>query len=184
MKAHLSFLYEMEDSEWCPEKLGWPTGGGYSLSLGQRPTLVARASIMPVVEESQAPQGSGLPLAVWGNLKSHLAWLAGILPLSLQTTLGKEAPWGRKTHPRSLGWMEAESAPESGPWLPVGVFPLFVSVSPRLLQPQLNQRQVNSSLPGWRWWGMGCLGAGQFLVVPSDECTPGAMPHALLSIRA
>lgn len=186
MKAYLSFLYEMEDSEWCPEKLGWPTGGGYSLSPGQRPTLVARASIMPVVEESWAPQEPGLPLAVWGHLKSHLAWLAGILPLSLQTTLGKEAPWGGKTHPRSLGWMEAESAPESGPWLPVGVYPLFVSVSPRLLQPQLNQRQVNSSLPGpsWRWWGMGCLGAGQFSVMPSDECTPEALPHALLSVRA
>ena len=52
MKAYLSFLYEMEDSEWCPEKLGWPTGGGYSLSPGQRPTLVARASIMPVDRKS------------------------------------------------------------------------------------------------------------------------------------
>lgn len=93
---------------------------------------------------------------MWGNLKSHLAWLAGILPLSLQTTLGKEAPWGRKTHPRSLGWMEAESAPESGPWLPVGVFPLVCKppTPPTPAQPEAGKQQpprlemVGDGVPG------------------------------------
>ena len=141
---------------------------------------------MPVVEESWAPLGSGLPLAVWGHLKSHLAWLAGILPLSLQLTLGKEVPWGGKTHPRSLGWMEAESAPESGPWLPVGVFPLFVSVSPRPLQPQLNQRQVNISLPGpagdgGRW---GAWGLPSFQSCPLMNSDPRVRPRPFNSSEA
>ena len=114
MKAHLSFLYEMEDYEWCPEKLGWPTGGGYSLSLGQRPTLIARASIMPVVEESWAPQGSGVPLAVWGHLKSHLTLLAGILPLSLQLTIGGPMGW---ENPPKITWLD-------GSWVSTRIWPL------------------------------------------------------------
>lgn len=76
------------------------------------------------------------PEELWGlgclisveRLRFHLALLGGILALHLHLTLGKEAPRGGETYPRSPSWMmAAEPVGEAGPWLPAGVFPLRVS---------------------------------------------------------
>lgn len=131
------------------------------------------------------PQGSGLPLSVWGHLTSHLALLGGILALPLHVTL-------EKTDPKSPSWMEAEPVPETDPWLPVGLFPLFLSVGPRPLQPPFNQRQVNSSpQPPAGDGGGWAPGATRFSFAPSPQlCLPMsahqalAMPRAPLHVRA
>lgn len=79
-------------------------------------------------EELWDPGGVWAALSPWSCLRFHLALLGGILALHLHLTLGKEAPRGGETYPRSPSWMmAAEPVGEACPWLPAGVFPLRVS---------------------------------------------------------